>query len=274
MKNPIILETWFNTGLGDFYACLLSTKVAYDVLKNFGFDVELRINSHTNRYGLGLDEEYRIFLTNNFNLDYFDSYCENYVKVKNVQYAFEIYIHKESELFEFLNKYQFYGYSVENVATLYGGKSQEYPPIQNKSLLHPNLLKKLEEISEEFGEFYSMHFRFPDSHTLNEEKYSEIIKIISDVIKDNTIKNVFISSNVNVLNDINNENLNLLKLNLNVETQSNYNNAYYDLVNMCIFSYSKKIYSFRGHWSNYLTFALFNNEENLKYEEFIIEKNV
>ena len=278
MENKIILETWFNTGLGDFYACLFSTKVGYDHLISLGYDVEVRLNSYTNTYGIGLDEEHNKFLNENFNLSYFKSYYINksipsdFIKVRNVQYAYDIYIHNSSNLHDVINSLELYGYSVENVSTILGGKSQPYPPNQYESLLHPNLIDKLNKIKDSFGEFYSIHFRFFDSKSLTNDELENIYKVINQIVDENSIKNIFISSNVDVLKGINNTDVKSLSLGITYNT--NYERVVYDLINMCIFSFSKKIYSFRSHWSNYLTYSLFHNTDNLRYEDFIIEKTL
>jgi hypothetical protein len=278
MENKIILETWFNTGLGDFYACLLSTKIGYDYLTNLGYDVEVRINSHTNRYGIGLDEEHHKFLNENFNLNYFKSFFINqdipsdYVKIRNVQYAYDIYIHNNSELQDTINNLDLYGYSVENVSTILGGKSQPYPPTQFDTLLNPNLINRLNKIKESFGDFYSIHFRFFDDKTLSDDELNKIYKVINEIVDENQIKNIFISSNVDILKGITNTDIKSLSLDISYNT--NYERVVYDLINMCVFSFSKKIYSFRSHWSNYLTYSLFNNDYKLKYEDFIVEKTL
>lgn len=278
MEHRIILETWFETGLGDFYACLIATKVGYDHLINLGYDVEVRINSRANTYGIGLLEEHNKFLNEHFNLKYFNDckintpISDEFIKVKNVQYSYNIYVHKNSNLYDVINEIKLYGYSVENVATTPGGWAQPYPPKQNDSLLSDDFIQKLNEIKKEFGEFYSIFFRFSDDKNLSEDELIKIREVINNIVNENEIKNVFISSRVESLRNLKGINANSLSLNLTYS--NNYERVVYDLINMCLFSFSKKIYCFRQHWTNYLTFALFNNESDLKYEDFIIERRL
>jgi hypothetical protein len=269
MKKFVIIKTWFNTGLGDFYACLLSTKVAHDFLKKINYDVEVRINSSLNKYGL---ENQKKFIQNNFNMNCFDRFSidnpipENFVLVKNVQHAFEIYVEKGSDSFMELRDIELFGYSIENVATINGGRSQPYPPKQMTSLIHENILKKVFEITEKFGEFYSIHFRFSDGKILTELEKNNCVLKINDLINSNQNKNVFMSSSIFEINQLRND---FLKINYEINNNEDY--VIRDLINMCVFSQSEKIYSYSPHWTNYLTYSLFNNKLNKKFEDFIIQ---
>jgi hypothetical protein len=104
---------------------------------------------------------------------------------------------------------------------------------------------------------------------MSDEELLEITKKIECISKNENLKNVIVSSRVDRLKDLNVEGLNTLSLKTIQNEISN--PVVFDLINMCIFSKSKKIYSYIRHWSNYLTYAMFNNTEQKKYEDFIIE---
>ena len=151
MKGKIILETWFETGLGDFYACFISLKVAYDKLILLGYDVDVRINSRVSFYG-DLNSQNRL-LEECFNFTLFNNNVklntpinDEYTKLSTIAYAFNIYTHNEIKDTSEIESLDLYGYSIENVA-----KGGPYPDDNNRMTMLFNS-KFIDEIKSYFGE--------------------------------------------------------------------------------------------------------------------------
>lgn len=266
--KKIILKTWFETGLGDFYTCLFATKVAYHILENLGYSVEVKLNS--NRYIYGYEETMEI-LNNCFSFNTFNSFSidtkipKNFILYKNIHYAYEIYIEDSLDALV-LDNIDFYQYNVESIT-----KGSHHPVDvyrKNIDLLSNNFKKEIEKKCEELGNFSVIFLRYPDdceslsSNDLNNLK--ESIKKINTI--DNQI--YFISSKVENINNIKINGMNIKNIEINV--LNNYDRVYRDLLNMCMFYKAEKIYYKWYHYSNYTTFGLIHNEKLKNFDKLFI----
>lgn len=268
MNKDVILEVKFNTGLGDFYACLLSMKVCYDELISNGFSVGVRLNYENNWYAS--PNQYFI-IENYFDLSQFGDDVKINYEIGNdyklldyVEYAFYIFIKNDLSNFSFIKDKKFYGYSVESIT-----KGNPYPPIniRNNSLVSNRIKQELNKIVNNFGNFKTFHFRYLDSFIPKMEDIENAKKIIHNLTNEN--ESIFISSSSFEISKIQLDDRKVLEFNYEVENVND--RIKRDLLNMCIMSFSDTIYSQSVYWSNYQTYGLIHNIKNKNHEEFIIK---
>lgn len=264
----VILRTWFQTGLGDFYACLLSTKIGYDFLKTKGYNVKVIISYESSHYGMDLQTN---LLNECFGLTVFDNIGlnekipDNFKFCHNIDYAYEIYTVNDDICSE-IDRSNLHGYSVESI---FGGTpypSEYYR--DNLVLFKSNFIDEVKNIVSNYGRFLTIFYRFPDSHTLNENDILDFTNKIKSISKENEGLNIFMSCKIQQVLDIFTGDDRFLKLEYNVS--SNYERVKRDLINMCILMYSEKIYYRIYHWSNYLTLSFVHNKSEKKYNNFLI----
>jgi hypothetical protein len=269
MKGKIILETWFETGLGDFYACLISLKEGYDKLISLGYDVHVRINSKVSFYHdlksqNTLLEECLDFSLFNENLKLNVPIDEDFIKLPTVAYAYNIYVHKENENLLEIQSLDLYGYSVENIA-----KGGPYPSINNRKrlLFNHKFLNEIENITIPFGKFIMIHLRYDDSHLTSETEVNQIKQLILDIHNNDKDLKILLSSHVKEINDIMVDGVDMVTF--NYEVNNIYDRMKRDLLNMSIFAYCDKLYTRTVLWSNYQTLGLVHNINGKSYEDFI-----
>jgi len=264
----IILRTWFQTGLGDFYACLLSTKIAHDKLKSLGYTVIVIITYEHCHYGC--DDQTKL-INNCFNLSEFDSVQlngkipEDFSLYKNIQWAYEIYT-KNNTNQDLLNNITLYGYSVENIY-----RGQPYPDNTHriKTLFSESFLNELESISKPFENFITIFYRFSDSYEPSIELIGNIKTKILEISNENKNHKIFISCKIPEISQLTIPDVEIV--NFEYDVQSNYDRVKRDLLNMSLFMFTDKLYFSISHWSNFLTLSLIHNTSNKNYEEFLIQ---
>ena len=262
----VILRTWFQTGLGDFYACLLSTKIAHDKLKSNGFNVTTIITYDYSHYG---NEEQTKLLHDCFDLSNFDVLLinspipENYEFFKNIQWAYEIYTLPNNN-YELLHGLELYGYSVENIF-----KGQPLPEInfRKSTLFNSQFLTEIQTISEKLGKFITIFYRYSDSHVPSNDEIKTIYDKILSISTEHNDYNIFISCKISEINEIKIPNQKIVRF--EYEINNHYDRVKRDLINMSLFMFSDKIYFSISHWSNYMTLSLIHNKLNKNYDEFL-----
>jgi hypothetical protein len=269
MKGNIILETWFETGLGDFYACLISLKEAYDKFISMGYEVDVRVNSKVSRYG-NIDIQNKL-IEDCFDFNLFNNRITlnnpidgEYVKISTIAYAYNIYTHNNVKDIDEIKSIDLYGYSVENVA-----KGGPYPTDinRNKMLFNDKFLNEIERIVKPFDKFIIIHLRYSDDHVATENDINQITQLIIDINnKDSKIK-ILLSCDVKEINDIRVDGVEMITFNYEVTNQ--YDRMKRDLLNMCIFAYCEKLYTRTINWSNYQTLGLMHNINGKSYEDYI-----
>jgi hypothetical protein len=269
MKENIILETWFETGLGDFYACLISLKEGYDKFISMGYEVDVRINSKVSFYGdlksqNVLTEECLDFSLFNDNVKLNTPIDEDFILLSTIAYAYNIYVHKENENLLEIQSLDLYGYSVENIA-----KGGPYPSINNrkKLLFNDVFLNEIENIIKPFGRFVMIHLRYADAHLTSETEINQIKQLILDIHNNDKDLKVFLSCHVKEINDIMVEGVDMVTF--NYEVNNNYDRMKRDLLNMAIFAYCDRLYTRTTLWSNYQTLGLIHNINGKSYEDYI-----
>jgi hypothetical protein len=265
--KKIILQTLFETGLGDFYTNLLSVKIGCDKLEKLGYSVEVRLNSNTYYYG---KEDTLLILKNCFDFNTFKSFSidnpipKEFSFYKNIQHSYNIYIENgiDTSLIDNINLYQ---YCCEKICE--GNPYPENLYREDMSILSKTFLSDLESHIRDLGEFSTIFLRYPDTiENITEEELNNLkITIKEKHKKDN--HNYFISSRVGNINNIKIDGINIK--NIDIRVLNNYNRIYRDLLNMCIFYRSEKIYYKWGHWSNYVTFGLIHNKKLKNFDEFL-----
>jgi hypothetical protein len=269
MKGRIILETWFENGLGDFYACFISLKVAYDKLISLGYDVEVKINSKVSRYrdlksqNILLEECFDFTLFNN-NVKLNSPISDEYVKLSTIAYAYNIYTHNEIKNVSEIQSLDLYGYSVENVA-----KGGPYPDDNNRMrmLFNSKFINEVKNIVNPFGKFVIIHLRYTDEHIATEDDIKQITQLLNDIHqRDNKIK-ILLSCDVKEINNIKVDGIEMVSFGYDVDNP--YDKMKRDLLNMSIFAYCEKLYIRTIYWSNYQTLGLIHNIGGKSYEEFI-----
>lgn len=269
MKGKIILETWFETGLGDFYACFISLKEGYDKLKSLGYDVGVRINSRASFYGdlksqNDLIEECFDFSLFNSNIKLNTPIGDDFIKLVTIEYAYTIYVQEENKDLLKNESLNLYGYSVENIA-----KGGPYPSDTNRKipLFNDKFLNEINNIITPFGKFIMIHLRYSDEHSTSENEINQIKELILDIHhKDKDIK-VFLSCHIAEINDIKVDGVEMVTF--NYEVNNTYDRMKRDLLNMSIFAYCDKLYTRTITWSNYQTLGLIHNINGKSYEDFI-----
>ena len=269
MKGKIILETWFETGLGDFYACFISLKVAYDKLTLLGYNVEVRINSKISRYGdvnsqNKLIEDCFDFTLFNNNVKINSLISDEYVKLSTIAYAYNIYIHNEIKDVSEIESLDLYGYSVENVAR--GGP---YPDENNRKtmLFNSKFIDEIQNIVESFGKFIIIHLRYSDDHNATENDIIQITQLLNDIHQKDGEMKILLSCDIKEINNIRVDGVEMISFDYDVN--NSYDRMKRDLLNMSIFAYCEKLYTRTIHWSNYQTLGLMHNMGGKSYEEFI-----
>jgi hypothetical protein len=265
--SKIILKTWFETGLGDFYTCLFATKVCFDFLKSKGFEVEVFLTS--NRFYYGEDETIKL-LKECFNLEYFDIFHikkeipKEFIFYKNIENCFDIYISNKEDRF-FLEKNTFYQYSCEKI--FHGNPYPEDSDRLKIHLLSEDFKNEIKNQALSLGNFETIFIRYVDStqslDLLELTKISDDIKQIADVNK-----KYFISCWVK---DVSNLRIDGIDLNsLSYKLTKKYDIIYHDFLNMCLLHFSEKINYRWYNWSNYVTFSLLHNNSLKNFENYFI----
>jgi hypothetical protein len=269
MKGKVILETWFETGLGDFYACFISLKVAYDKLILLGYDVEVRINSKVSFYH-DLNSQNRLleecldFALFNNNLKLNLPINDEYVKLSTIAYAYNIYTHNEIKDVSEIESLDLYGYSVENVA-----KGGPYPDDNNRMtiLFNSKFMDEIKNIVNPFGKFIIIHLRYNDNHIATENDINQITQLLNDIHKRDSEIKILLSCAVKEINNIKVDGIEMVSFGYDVSNP--YDRMKRDLLNMSIFAYCEKLYTRTVLWSNYQTLGLIHNIGGKSYEEFI-----
>jgi hypothetical protein len=292
MKPDVILTIRWVTGFGDFYTCLVYVKTGYDILTEYGYNVQVRLVSDDGAVGQAYAcADPHKFIQENFNLD--EPFANNFSIhtkypllpdgfdfLREVKGSYNIFNNKKlnKDKVNLLRELELeFELNLENFATWADFQKLPLKYCNPADALISSALKtEIEDIVNQFGKFDTFHFRVgipPHGSSIsqlspNYESHfdtNDYLNICKEAVLDNvdSTKSVFIGSNISKIDELLVDGLNMVDL-PPIDATASYGDVdgirmKHDLIAMCIHAYADTIYSVR-HWTtNFFTFSYLHN---------------